>query len=479
LLRVNSIPYQDSENEEQQRKVEFDEDDREDPKQWPIHWKWIQTAQIFLVAFFLPMSSSMFAPAMEIIAKEFSVEKQTVLLGQTGFVVMLGFGPLFHAPMGETFGRRPVYMINLATFALLQLASALSPNIASFIAFRTLSGFFGSVGVANGGGTISDMFDSKGRSQVLGFYFIAPLLGPCIGPLLGGLIVGSVHWRWIFWLSMLLAGLTTILCFFFLHETRALSILEQRKTHLEKKHPNTNYTVQGLSDKSTMSKITSNSTRAVKILTTQPIVMTMSIYQALIFSTMYTLYSQYTKIWSSDPYGFTKSQVGLAYLGPALGFIFTSIFIILFIDRLENWLAKRHDDDAQPEYRLPMANIGAVFLPVSLFWFGWTVEKGLDWPIPLAATLFFGGAQVSIFNTVQTYYIDAYESNAASALAAGAFLRSVLGGVVPLFVSAMFEKLGYGLGMSVFGGLSLVLMPAPLLFYKYGRTLREKYPFKG
>jgi multidrug resistance protein len=402
-----------------------------------------------------------------------------VLLGQTGFVCMLGIGPLFHAPMGETFGRRPVYMTNLAIFTLLQMASALAPNVASFIAFRTLSGFFGSVGVANGGGTISDMFDMQGRAKVLGFYLTAPLLGPCIGPLLGGLIVGSNPWRYIFWLSMLLGGLTTILCFFFLHETRAISILESRKSSLEKKYPNTNYTVPGTSDEPTMSKIRSNSTRAIKILTTQPIVLTMSFYQALVFSSMYTLYSQYTNIWTSSPYNFSKSQVGLAYLGPACGFIFTSIFIILFIDRLDNYLAKRHNDSAEPEYRLPMANIGAVFLPVSLFWFGWTVEKGLPWPVPLAATLFFGASQVSIFNTVQTYYIDAYESNAASALAAGSFLRSVLGGVVPLFVSGLFQKLGLGWGMSVFGFLSLLLMPAPLLFYRYGRALREKYPFKG
>ncbi|KJY00361.1 MFS multidrug transporter like protein [Zymoseptoria brevis] len=462
-----------------EQKVEFGDDDYADPKQWPISWKWIQTVQVFLVAFFLPMSSSMFAPAIERLAGDFGTDKQTVLYGQMGFVCMLGIGPLFHAPMGETFGRRPIYLTNLAIFTLLQLASALSPNIASFIAFRTLSGFFGSVGVANGGGTISDMFNSKGRAQVLGFYFMGPLLGPCIGPLLGGLLVGSLHWRWVFWLSMLFAGLTTIICFFFLYETRAQSILEMRKSHLSKKHPDMSYTVEGTSDKSIFSKMASNSTRAIKILTTQPIVLTMSIYQALVFSSMYTLYSQYTTIWSSAPYEFTKSQIGLAYLGPALGFVFTSIFIILFIDRLDNWLVERHNDDAQPEYRLPMANVGAIFLPVSLFWFGWTVDKGLPWPVPLAATLLFGGAQVSIFNTVQTYYIDAYESNAASALAAGAFLRSILGGVVPLFASAMFEKLGYGLGMSVFGVLSLILMPAPLLFYKYGKTLREKYPFKG
>lgn len=193
---------------------------------------------------------------------------------------------------------------------------------------------------------------------------------------------------------------------------------------------------------------------------------------------MYSLYSEYTTIWAQPPYNFSVTQVGLAYLGPAIGFIVTAVFTVAFIERIYKWQCKRYDNDGLPEYRLPMANIGAVFLPVSLFWFGWTVQR-YSWPVPLAATLLFGASQVSIFNTVQTYYIDSFESNAASALAAGAFFRSMVGGFVPLFVSSMFQNLGYGLGMSVFGILSLILMPAPMVFYFYGKRLREKFPFKG
>lgn len=42
-----------------------------------------------------------------------------------------------------------------------------------------------------------------------------------------------------------------------------------------------------------------------------------------------------------------------------------------------------------------------------------------------------------------------------------------------------FDAIGYGWGMSVFGFISVALMPAPLLFQRYGKALREKYPFKG
>lgn len=202
----------------------------------------------------------------------------------------------------------------------------------------------------------------------------------------------------------------------------------------------------------------------------------MSAYQALIFSTMYSLYTNYSSIWSSPPYNFDQVGVALAYLGPAVGFILTAFIIVPFIDRIYNRLAKQYNDgEGKPEYRLPLAAIGAVFLPASLFWFGWTVELESPWPVPLSSMLLFGASQVSIFNTVQNYYIDSFESLAASALAAGAVLRSIIGGVVPLFVPIMFDKIGYGWGMSVFGFMAVLLMPAPLLFFWYGARLREKY----
>lgn len=190
---------------------------------------------------------------------------------------------------------------------------------------------------------------------------------------------------------------------------------------------------------------------------------------------MYSLYTNYTKIWKRPGYDFDTTDVALSYLAPAAGFIITAIFIVPYIDKVYSQLSKRNKNDGKPEYRLPLANVGALFLPCSLFWFGWTVEHDRPWPVPLSAMLLFGASQVSIFNSVQNYYIDAFESMAASALAAGAFLRSIVGGVVPLFVPTLFESLGYGWGFSVFGFIAVALMPAPLLFFWYGGRLRERF----
>ena len=78
-----------------------------------------------------------------------------------------------------------------------------------------------------------------------------------------------------------------------------------------------------------------------------------------------------------------------------------------------------------------------------------------------------------IINCTQNYYIDAFEKYAASAIAAGAVFRSVIGGVVPLFAPSLFKSVGYGWGVSVFGLLGLLLSPAPLFFYRFGERIRE------
>lgn len=470
--RTRLIPN-DNDNEEE---VRFADEDEDDPRQWPLQWKYMQIFLVFCLGLVLPMASSMFAPAIDDIAENFEVDTQLVLGGQAVFVCLLGIGPLFFAPMSETFGRRKVYLINVSLFCLAQIPTALAPNIETWLVSRAFTGLFASVGVANGGGTVSDLFEKSERAAVSGFYFLAPLLAPTLGPFFASLILTRLDWRWIFWVIFIISATLSFVCYFLLFETQPNVVLQQRKDRLEKENPNKNYILKGVSGQSLVGKVAKNSTTATKILFYQPIVLVISVYQALVFSTMYSLYSNYTTIWSDEPYNFNTLQVGVAYLSPAAGFIATAFIVVPFMDPIYKKMADLYNDgEGKPEYRLPLSNIGAVCLPISLFWFGWAIEKELYWPIPLAATLFFGASQISIFNSFQNYYIDSFESKAASALAAGAFLRSIIGGIVPLFIPKMFDSLGYGLGFSVFGIISIMLMPAPLLFMRYGAVLREMF----
>ena len=86
----------------------------------------------------------MFTPGIAEIAKDLKTTESVVVGATTGFVVFLGLGPLVLAPLSETFGRRKLYLVSFTLFALLQIPTALSPNVGTLIGVRTISGFFGS-----------------------------------------------------------------------------------------------------------------------------------------------------------------------------------------------------------------------------------------------------------------------------------------------------------------------------------------------
>ena len=71
------------------------------------------------------------------------------------------------------------------------------------------------------------------------------------------------------------------------------------------------------------------------------------------------------------------------------------------------------------------------------------------------------------------YLVDAYTVYAASVTAASTVFRCLFGALLPLAGDAMYNALGVGWGTSVLGFISVVFLPLPLIFYRYGQPLRE------
>lgn len=75
------------------------------------------------------------------------------------------------------------------------------------------------------------------------------------------------------------------------------------------------------------------------------------------------------------------------------------------------------------------------------------------------------------------YIVDVYKKNANSAIAANTFVRAVFGAVFPLFAESMYRKLGVPWATSLLGFLTLLMLPVPILFYKYGHNIRARSKF--
>lgn len=62
--------------------------------------------------------------------------------------------------------------------------------------------------------------------------------------------------------------------------------------------------------------------------------------------------------------------------------------------------------DFVPEERLPVAMLGAFFLPISLFWFGWTSFPGINWIVPIIGSAFFSAGTFLLFQAGLKYVLD-------------------------------------------------------------------------
>jgi hypothetical protein len=129
-------------------------DGPEDPQN-PMNFSgWLKTLNIALVSgicFVTPLASSMFAPGVPDLMREF--RNSNVLLA--GFVVsvyVLGFafGPLVLAPLSEMYGRLPIYHVCNICFLAFTIGCALATNINMLIGFRFMAGVFGSAPLTNG-----------------------------------------------------------------------------------------------------------------------------------------------------------------------------------------------------------------------------------------------------------------------------------------------------------------------------------------
>lgn len=75
------------------------------------------------------------------------------------------------------------------------------------------------------------------------------------------------------------------------------------------------------------------------------------------------------------------------------------------------------------------------------------------------------------------YIVDVYQKNANSAIAANTFVRAVFGAVFPLFAESMYRRLGVPWATSLLGFLTLLMLPVPVLFYRYGPNIRARSKF--
>jgi MFS family permease len=117
-----------------------------------------------------------YSPGVSEISEQFHVSQTVALLGVTVYVIGLGFGPVFAAPMSETFGRLFVYRLSLPIAMLFTLGAGFSNDLGSLLVCRFFAGLTGSPVLSVGAGTNADLWPHKDRAKSTVWFLLAPFM---------------------------------------------------------------------------------------------------------------------------------------------------------------------------------------------------------------------------------------------------------------------------------------------------------------
>lgn len=455
-------------------------DDPENPRNWSKWRKWIALIVVSSFTFISPVASSMVAPALPQMARDLG-STNTVLTQMmlSIFLLAYAFGPLFLGPLSEVYGRIPVLQLANLFFLIFNLACGFAQTTAQMLVFRFLSGLGGSAPSAIGGGIIADCFRPEERGKAIAVYSAAPLIGPAVGPIAGGFISENTTWRWVFWAVTIATAVVQAVGLIYLQETWAPKLLEQKTKKLRKETGNQDLYAEVSNTQSPVKKLETSLARPFRLMFTQPIIIALALYMAYLYGLVYLVISSFAALWTSGEYYNESVGIGgLHYIALGLGYGLGTQITAPLNDYLYKKMCARNGGVGRPEFRIPLMVFPAIFVPVGLFWYGWSAEARLFWIMPDIGAAILAAATITGFMSIQTYAIDTYTKFAASAIASIAFLRSLAAFGFPLFAPAMYNALGYGWGNSVLAFVAIAIgVPAPWLFWTYGEALRKRSKF--
>ncbi|KAF2120724.1 major facilitator superfamily domain-containing protein [Lophiotrema nucula] len=453
----------------------FGPEDADNPQNWSVGKKFFVTFEICFLTFSVYIGSAIYSAGILDVEQKFGVSQVAATLGLSLYVAGYGTGPIIWSPMSEIpyIGRNPVYITTLFVFVMFQIPTALASNFGMLLAFRFLTGFFGSPALATGGASITDMYAPRKQAYGLSVWGISAVCGPVLGPLVGGFAAQAEGWTWTIWEIMWLSGFCFVFLFFLLPETSSPNILYRRTRRMRKLTGNEKLTCEPeiMAEQMTGKDIVMM--MLVKPFTlnfTEPMVFLLNLYIALIYGLLYIWFESFPIVFV-EMYGFNLGEEGLAFLGLLVGAFITLICLFAWLYYHQE---KQFDENGniQPEKRLIPAMVGGVFVPICLFWFGWSSRPSVHWIVPIIGSGFFSVAAFLLFQAVLPYLADAYPADAASVFAGNDLFRSAFGTGFPLFASAMYKNLGVAWASSTLAFLGIAFIPIPYVLYIYGKRLR-------
>ena len=172
--------------------------------QLPGRWKALTVSLI--AAFMTLLDVSIVNVALPSIERDLGASAASVQWVVSGYALAFGLVLVPAGRLGDTLGRRRMFLFALSAFVATSALSGAAPTTGLLIAARLLQGVAGGMLLPQNSGLIQELFTGAARGRAFGFLGgtvgLATAAGPIIGGLLLGAFAGPEGWRWIFYVNL-------------------------------------------------------------------------------------------------------------------------------------------------------------------------------------------------------------------------------------------------------------------------------------
>lgn len=140
--------------------------------------------------------------ALPSIGRELSASFSGLQWTVTAYTLALAALVLLGGALGDRYGRRRVFVVGVAWFALASLLCGSAQTTAQLVAARAFQGIGAALLTPGSLALIQSSFRTQDRARAIGLWSALSAISGLIGPFLGGVLVDAFSWRLIFLLNV-------------------------------------------------------------------------------------------------------------------------------------------------------------------------------------------------------------------------------------------------------------------------------------